>query len=116
MRSPADILVLLSLSFPRDHAGHGRAAHGASLFHDETPAQPLGGPAHVREAVTALRVIIGSPTPSSDTDRRLSSSANTKSMVTLFASAWRYALVSALCAIEKSRLLASTDSGGSAPV
>ena len=29
--------------------------------HHETPAQPLCGPAHVREAVTALRVIIGKP-------------------------------------------------------
>ena len=49
--------------FPRYNASHGRAAHGASLFHRETPAQPFGGPAHVREAVAAIRVIIGKPDP-----------------------------------------------------
>ena len=33
------------------------------MFHDKTPAQPLGGPAHVREAVTAFLVIIGKSDP-----------------------------------------------------
>ena len=96
----------------RDRASYSGAVSGVAWRNFETPAQSLGCPAHVREAVTALLVIIGK----SDTDRRLSLSENSKSMATLFASAWPYALVSALCAIENSRLLASIDSGGSAPV